>query len=106
MYGYSNEVSAMISAWYTAEMKTNIGSLLGSSDLIGNPNYFKKSMGKGLKELTDAPARGFDKGMFQGVGGVVTGTAGLAKFTVAGFMGSGSRFAAAINKPITMLSLD
>lgn len=88
------------------ELKPNMTALIGSSDLLGNPNHFKKSMGSGFAALTTMPKEGFEQGLVEGSFGVVKGTAGLAKYTVAGSAGSLSRFTMAVNKPLAALSFD
>lgn len=106
IYGFNDEVTAQLTQYYIDEFKPNIASLLGSSDLIGNPNHFKKNFGTGLQALTTMPREGFEQGLVEGSFGVVKGTAGLAKYTVAGGAGSVSRFTQAVNKPLAMLTFD
>ena len=87
-------------------MKPNMTALIGSSDLLGNPNHFRKSMGSGFSALTTMPKEGFEQGLVEGSFGVIKGTATLTKYTTAGAAGSLSRFTTAINKPLSMLTFD
>jgi vacuolar protein sorting-associated protein 13A/C len=106
IYGFSDEVVAQLTTYYMDEMKPCIAGLLGSSDLIGNPNQLRKDLGSGFTALTTMPKEGFEQGLVEGTFGVVKGTAELAKYSVGGAAGSLSRFTTAVNKPLSMLSFD
>lgn len=68
----------------------NVMSLLGSTDLIGNPTNLLRSVGTGFKSLASETKSG-------GTFGVAKGTAGLARNTLAGVGGTVSRFTRAVN---------
>ena len=79
---------------------------MGSSDLFGNPNKFKSSIGAGYKELATKPKKGFEEGFFKGGMGAVEGVSSLATHTVGAAGGAVASVTGTLSKPLASLTMD
>ena len=62
VYGTQSVVKGLLSEHYNSNLKTNILKLVGSTDIIGNPTVFVKTLGTGAKQFYYAPKEGFMQG--------------------------------------------
>jgi vacuolar protein sorting-associated protein 13A/C len=79
---------------------------VGSSDLLGNPNKLRASLGSGIREFKQKPADGFEKGLLEGTLGAVKGVASVASHTVGAASGAVSSITGTLAKPLTALTFD
>jgi vacuolar protein sorting-associated protein 13B len=79
---------------------------VGSLDLIGSPTGLARTVGDGLRDLVALPARGLMRGPAALAGGLVSGSASLAKHVGAGAIASVATFAGSVSRNMDRLSLD
>lgn len=58
-------------------MISNIGKLIGSMDILGNPIGLIRNVGNGFQDLWEMPAEGFLQGPIEGGIGIAKGVGSL-----------------------------
>lgn len=63
-------------------MKKNLFTILGSSNILGNPTNFINHLGTGVQDFFYKPIEGIVQGPLEGGKGIIDGTSSLIKNTV------------------------
>ena len=104
--GDINDLISNILYNYQQNMLLKILKLLGAIDFLGDPLNLFTSLGKGVQDLFQKPAKGIMRGPLQGALGLVGGTLSLAKHTFDGTMNTTSKLTSGLSRGMLMLTLD
>ena len=104
--GTSNDIFYILHQRYTIMLRRNIFSVLGASNLIGNPIQIANSFGSGVKDFFYKPIEGFVVGPIEGGKGVLKGTGSLFKHSVQGTFGSAFSIFGSLSKGALVIAND
>jgi len=106
VFGTPNEIVFLLTTHYSERLKKNFLTLIGSSNILGNPMNFVNHMGTGVQDFFYKPIQGIVKGPLEGVKGLGEGTTSLIKNTVQGTFGSAHKMLSSVSKGILFLADD
>jgi vacuolar protein sorting-associated protein 13A/C len=82
IFGTPNEIVFLLKNHYIERMKKNLFTIIGSSNILGNPVNFVNHLGTGVQDFFYKPIEGIVKGPLEGGKGLIEGTGSLIKNTV------------------------
>jgi hypothetical protein len=95
-----------ITTHYTRQGITEVGKLIGSMDVLGNPVGLFSNLGTGVLDFFHEPAAGFVQSPAAFGKGLARGTSSLVKNSVYGMFNSVSKIVGAVGKGVATLSFD
>ena len=102
VFGTQGQISSVIWMHYRAQLASEIFTLIGHADILGNPIGLLNNLGTGVVDFFYEPAHGVIKGPI-GVGkGLIKGTGSLLKNTLQGTFGTVSKLANSLATGITL----
>ena len=106
VYGSQKDIGYVFSDYYSASLKKNLVTIIGSTEILGNPVNLVKTVGTGLNDFVNEPINGFKQGIRKGGLGILKGTGSLMKNTTEGTFGTISNFSSSISKGILIFTRD
>ena len=107
IFGDKDEVTERLLSYYYNSLKWSALSFLGSSNLIGNPISFIKTLGNGVEEFFYEPYEGFKRGgAVDGGLGIVKGTGSLVKNTFSASISSIGKISSSLSSGMLALTGD
>ena len=96
----------MLKNHYVERMRQNVFTMIGSSNILGNPVNFVNHLGTGVQDFFYKPIEGIVKGPLEGGKGLIEGTGSLLKNTVQGTFGSASKMLSSVSKGLLFFTDD
>jgi hypothetical protein len=106
VFGDKDEIQETFKAYYMESLKWSALSLIGASNLIGNPVGLINTLGTGVKDFWYEPVHGFMKGAKEGGLGIVKGTGSLLTNTVVGSFGSIGKISSSLSASMLAITGD
>ncbi|CDW82625.1 ph domain containing protein [Stylonychia lemnae] len=106
IFGTPHEIAHLLNNHYSERLKKNLFSLVGSSNILGNPTNFIQHMGTGVQDFFYKPIEGMVQGPLEGGKGLIDGTSSLIKNTVQGTFGSASKMISSVSKGLLFITDD
>ena len=106
VFGDKSEILETFKTYYMQSIKWSALSLIGSSNLIGNPVSLWHSVGTGVKDFYYEPVHGFMKGAAAGGLGIVKGTGSLVKNTFVGSVSSIGKISSSLSAGMLAITGD
>ena len=100
---YDNLITLILNK-YKQSILTEVLTIVGAIDVLGNPSNLFKSLGTGVKEFFTKPIEGIVRGPLDGVEGAIEGGYSLIKHTIGGTFTATSKIATGISKGLLHLS--
>ena len=104
--GSQKDISYLFSDYYSSSLKKNLVTIIGSTEILGNPVNFARTVGNGLHDFVHEPIDGFRVGVVRGGIGIIKGTGSLFKNTAEGTFGTMSKFSSSLSKGILIFTRD
>ena len=82
VFGTPDEIVFLLKNHYLERMRQNMFTMIGSSNILGNPVNFVSHLGTGVQDFFYKPITGIVKGPLEGGKGFIEGTGSLFKNTV------------------------
>jgi Vacuolar-sorting-associated 13 protein C-terminal/SHR-binding domain of vacuolar-sorting associated protein 13/Autophagy-related protein C terminal domain len=102
VFGTRGQILAVIWMHYRAQLASEIFTLIGHAEILGNPIGLLNNLGTGVVDFLYEPVHGVIKGPI-GIGkGLIRGTGSLLKNTVQGTFGTVSKLANTFSTAITL----
>lgn len=102
VFGSSGQIFSVIWMHYRAQLASEIFTLIGHAELLGNPIGLLNNLGTGVVDFFYEPAHGMIKGPIGAGKGLIKGTGSLLKNTVQGTFGTVSKLANSLATGITL----
>jgi len=106
IFGTPQEIHFLLSNHYYERIRQNFFTMIGSSNILGNPHNFISHLGTGVQDFFYKPIEGIVQGPLEGGKGLLVGTASLFQNTVQGFFGSTSKITYSLSKGLLFLTDD
>jgi hypothetical protein len=106
VFGSQKDIGYLFSDYYSSSIKKNLVTIIGSTEILGNPVNFVRTVGTGLHDFVHEPIDGFRSGVAKGGIGILKGTGSLVKNTAVGTFGTLSKFSSSISKGILIFTRD
>lgn len=100
---YLNIITLVLNK-YKQSILTEVFTIVGAIDVLGNPSNLFKSLGTGVKEFIAKPVEGIVRGPLEGVEGAIEGGYSLIKHTIGGTFSATSKIATGLSKGLLHLS--
>lgn len=92
--------------FYKQEGIKQIGSVIGSLSIIGNPIGLLNNISTGFKDLVDKPAAGLTQGPLEAGLGLAQGATSLVSHTIAGAFSSVNKITGSVGSGLANLTMD
>ena len=102
VFGTQGQISSVIWMHYRAQLASEIFTLIGHAEILGNPIGLLNNLGTGVVDFFYEPAHGMIKGPIGAGKGLIRGTGSLLKNTVQGTFGTVSKLANSLATGITL----
>lgn len=106
IYGELGDIMGRIINTYKEKGLWVILKLFVNNEIFGNPMNLFESVGTGVKEFFEKPAKGIARGPVEGMKGIVNGSVSLVKNTVDGAFNTTSKLTSGISKGLLLITQD
>jgi len=106
VFGSQKDIGYLLSDYYSSSIKKNMVTIIGSTEILGNPVNFVRTIGNGLHDFVHEPIDGFRASAARGGIGILKGTGSLVKNTAVGTLGTLSKFTSSVSKGILIFTRD
>lgn len=102
VFGTRGQIFSVIWMHYRAQLASEIFTLIGHAEILGNPVGLLNNLGTGVVDFFYEPAHGMIKGPIGAGKGLIRGTGSLLKNTIQGTFGTVSKLANSLATGITL----
>ena len=101
-----NFVFDLLIGQYTDNMMKQLFKIIGSVDILGNPNQLYNNLEEGILDFYEKPLEGFIQGPLEGGKGIIKGTGSLVNKTIKGVSTSVSKITDALAGGLSVMTFD